>query len=216
MADGQTSPGNAHPPSRLCLPYIHGKTPGKYWTLKIIAFSSSLHASYGSCPSGQRFAFAFLQIPPRDGHPWRSATGSPYRAQTGLGNVLPHPLVSAPCRAHNKKPPLSRRLWGEKDLNLRRRKPTDLQSAPFDHSGISPMMDKSPSSHLPESNRGPRDYKSRALPTELRWRGQRSAIYTKATTFVKAFQCLTSLPECKFGASNTDVPLSAVSCRALG
>jgi hypothetical protein len=24
-------------------------------------------------------------------------------------------------------------------------------------------------SHLPESNRGPRDYKSRALPTELRW-----------------------------------------------
>jgi hypothetical protein len=27
---------------------------------------------------------------------------------------------------------------------------------------------------------------------------------------------LTSLPECKFGASNTDVPLSAVSCRALG
>jgi len=103
MADGQTSPGNAHPPSRLCLPYIHGKTPGKYWTLKIIAFSSSLHASYGSCPSGQRFAFAFLQIPPRDGHPWRSATGSPYRAQTGLGNVLPHPLVSAPCRAHNEK-----------------------------------------------------------------------------------------------------------------
>ena len=31
-----------------------------------------------------------------------------------------------------------RRFWGEKDLNLRRREPTDLQSAPFDHSGISP------------------------------------------------------------------------------
>ena len=126
-------------------------------------------------------------------------------------------FITAPAATpETKKPPHARRLWGEKDLNLRRRKPTDLQSAPFDHSGISPLLDLRPSSHLPESNRGPRDYKSRALPTELRWRGQRSAIYTKATTFVKAFQCLTSLPECKFGASNTDVPLSAVSCRALG
>ncbi len=29
-------------------------------------------------------------------------------------------------------------LWGEVDSNHRRRKPTDLQSAPFGHSGISP------------------------------------------------------------------------------
>ncbi len=41
--------------------------------------------------------------------------------------------------------------------------PTDLQSAPFDRSGNSPM------SHLSGSNRRLRDYKSRALPAELRW-----------------------------------------------
>src|SRR5512136_105499 len=28
--------------------------------------------------------------------------------------------------------------WGEEDLNLRRRSPADLQSAPFGHLGISP------------------------------------------------------------------------------
>ena len=32
------------------------------------------------------------------------------------------------------------RWWREKDLNLRRRQPADLQSAPFDHSGIPPDM----------------------------------------------------------------------------
>jgi hypothetical protein len=30
-----------------------------------------------SCSSGQRFAFGFLQIPPYDGHPCRSANSSP-------------------------------------------------------------------------------------------------------------------------------------------
>ena len=43
--------------------------------------------------------------------------------------------------------------------------PTDLQSAPFDHSGNSPSS-KEESRHR-DSNLGPRDYKSRALPTEL-------------------------------------------------
>ena len=38
----------------------------------------------GSCSSSQRFAFGFLQIPPRDGHPCRSANSSPYRACKGL------------------------------------------------------------------------------------------------------------------------------------
>jgi len=36
------------------------------------------------CSSGQRFAFGFLQIPPRDGHPCRSANSSPCRACRGL------------------------------------------------------------------------------------------------------------------------------------
>ena len=37
-----------------------------------------------SCSSGQCFAFSFLQIPPRDGHPCRSANRSPCRADSGL------------------------------------------------------------------------------------------------------------------------------------
>ena len=36
------------------------------------------------CSSGQRFASGFLQIPPRDGHPCRSANSSPCRACRGL------------------------------------------------------------------------------------------------------------------------------------
>ncbi len=31
------------------------------------------------------------------------------------------------------------REWAEKDSNLRRRKPADLQSAPFGHFGIYPL-----------------------------------------------------------------------------
>lgn len=30
--------------------------------------------------------------------------------------------------------------WAEKDSNLRRLSPADLQSAPFDHSGIHPLI----------------------------------------------------------------------------
>ena len=37
-----------------------------------------------SCPSGQRFARGFLQIPPRGGHPCRPANRSPCRAGRGL------------------------------------------------------------------------------------------------------------------------------------
>lgn len=37
-----------------------------------------------ACSSGQRFAFGFLQIPPRDGHPCRSANTSPCRVCRGL------------------------------------------------------------------------------------------------------------------------------------
>ena len=41
--------------------------------------------------------------------------------------------------------------------------PADLQSAPFGRSGTSPW------SHRRESNPRPADYKSAALPAELRW-----------------------------------------------
>jgi hypothetical protein len=53
-----------------------------------------------SCSSDQRFAYGFLQIPPRDGHPWRSANTSLCRVCRGL----PPPSKRAlPC-APNQKP----------------------------------------------------------------------------------------------------------------
>jgi hypothetical protein len=45
-AGGQISPGNAHPPSRLCPPHIRARLPCRYWTLKICAFLSGVPASY--------------------------------------------------------------------------------------------------------------------------------------------------------------------------
>ena len=38
--------------------------------------------------------------------------------------------------------------WGEEDLNLRRRSPADLQSAPFGHLGISPPAPRSCNSSI--------------------------------------------------------------------
>ena len=47
--------------------------------------------------------------------------------------------------------------------------PADLQSAPFNHSGTSPYIIAIWSQRR-ESNPRPTDYKSVALPAELRWR----------------------------------------------
>jgi hypothetical protein len=99
MAKLQTSPGNAHPPSRLCPPHLRTSFPYRYRTLKIIASSSSLHASYAisvrrtsALPAASfRFHLAMdtlavqLTIPP-----------------VGFVGDF-HSQVSAPCRAHNKK-----------------------------------------------------------------------------------------------------------------
>ena len=65
--------------------------------------------------------------------------------------------------------PLSRRRtqlywWRGEDSNLRRHKPADLQSAPFGHSGTSPLGRPSAPSRWRESNSQPTDYKSVALP----------------------------------------------------
>jgi len=57
--------------------------------------------------------------------------------------------------------------WGEEDSNLRSHKTTDLQSAPVGRFGISPII-KELKSLLTDSNRRPTDYKSVALPAELR------------------------------------------------
>src|SRR6266446_9080589 len=99
MAKLQISPGNAHPPSRLCPPHLRTSFPYRYRTLKILASSSSLHASYAISvrqtsvlPAASfRFHLAMdtlavrLTIPP-----------------VGFVGDL-HSLVKAPCRAHRKK-----------------------------------------------------------------------------------------------------------------
>ena len=108
--DRQTSPGNAHPPSRLCPPHIRPCLPYRYWTLKIYAFSSGMTASYAisvrrasALPAASfRFHLAMdtlavrLTVPP-------------------VGSVEDlHLQVNAPCRAHilEKLPDQYRELWG--------------------------------------------------------------------------------------------------------
>src|SRR5712692_1480889 len=99
MAKLQTSPGNALSPSRLCPPHLRTSFPYRYRTLKIIASSSSLHASYAisvrraSALPAASFRFHLtmdtlavrLTIPP-----------------VGFVGDF-HSQVSAPCRAHQNK-----------------------------------------------------------------------------------------------------------------
>src|SRR5437588_6846658 len=99
MAKLQTSPGNALSLSRLCPPHLRTSFPYRYRTLKIFAFSSSLHASYAISvrrasvlPAASfRFHLAMdtlavqLTIPP-----------------VGFVGDF-HSLVNAPCRAHKSK-----------------------------------------------------------------------------------------------------------------
>src|SRR5207245_10016157 len=49
-----------------------------------------------SCPSGQRFAFSFLRIPPREGHPCCSTNTSPCRVCRGLSPPSECALPGAP------------------------------------------------------------------------------------------------------------------------
>lgn len=51
------------------------------------------------CSSMRDFAFSFLQIPHRQGHPCCSANGSHYQAHSGLS-----PPSYCPCRANKNKP----------------------------------------------------------------------------------------------------------------
>ena len=58
-----------------------------------------LQPLYGFCPSDQSFASAFLQIPPRDGHPWLWLYPSHCRADSGLS-----PVRTCARRAHSQNP----------------------------------------------------------------------------------------------------------------
>ena len=56
-------------------------------------------------------------------------------------------------------------LWARMDSNHRTPKRTDLQSVAVGHLATCPLS----KSHLSESNQRPTDYKSVALPAELKW-----------------------------------------------
>ena len=77
--------------------------------------------------------------------------------------------------------------WAGEESNLWSRKTADLQSAPFGHSGTCPFTESwirhcesnfhNPS-HLSESNQRPTDYKSVALPAELKWHSIKSTSFS--------------------------------------
>jgi len=74
-----------------------------------------------SCSSSQRFAYSFLQIPPRDRHPCCSANTSPCRVCRGLAPPSECALPGAPKQKRRTRRRFWRgiRLWGlQRRLNL--------------------------------------------------------------------------------------------------
>src|SRR5271157_1911669 len=75
-----------------------------------------------SCSSGQRFAYSFLQIPPHDGHPCRSANTSPCRVCRGLSPPSECALPGAPTQKGAWRalpcPLLNTSLWHFDQLDL--------------------------------------------------------------------------------------------------
>lgn len=72
-----------------------------------------------SCSSGQHFACGFLQIPPYDGHPCRSANRSPCRAGRGLSPPSrpgrpPQRAGTAPVKALRAMPGAPKKNGGPK------------------------------------------------------------------------------------------------------
>src|SRR5882724_6505756 len=96
MAKLQTSPGNAHSPSRLCPPHLRTSFPYRYWTLKILASSSSLHASYAI---SVRQTSVCLRLPSDSTSRWtpfRPANDSPCRVRRRLSLPSECALPGAP------------------------------------------------------------------------------------------------------------------------
>ena len=115
--------------------------------------------------------------------------GSNPRPLAWKANALPTELLPqfsflrrAPLPSFRKEATARRTVWAEMDSNHRSRKTADLQSAPFGHSGIRPILEfqelvsadsfrplsrpgktSSPPSRWRDSNPRPADYKSAAL-----------------------------------------------------
>ena len=99
VAQGRRSPRvlRTHLPAYACRIYVTAFRARTglciYWPAHPTAPPLS-----ASCSSGQRFAFSFLQIPPRDGHPCCSANTSPCRVCRGLSPPSECALPGAPTR----------------------------------------------------------------------------------------------------------------------
>ncbi|ACV68173.1 hypothetical protein Dret_0882 [Desulfohalobium retbaense DSM 5692] len=146
MAGGQTSPGNAHPPSRLCPPHIRPCFPYKYRALKIMDSLPGMAASYA--------------IPVRQASVLPAASFRSHLAVDTLAVRLTVPLVGpvedfhlqvgAPCRAHHK-----RRAPGRSSPGLLCFAPSQIPA--LDHNHSSPLVPglcrRTGNSPAPVSNR---------------------------------------------------------------
>ena len=83
----------------LHVPATFTGTSSNFWTSAFLAALSVFPSLIcGFCPSGQRFAYSFLQIPPHDGHPCCSAMCFVVAyAHSGLS-----PVRARPWRANKK------------------------------------------------------------------------------------------------------------------
>ncbi len=90
----------------LHVPATFTHTSSNFWTSSLDAdLSVFLSLICGSCPSGQRFAYSFLQIPPHGGHPCCSAMRFVVAyVRSGLS-----PVRARPWRAYIQKEPGYRR-----------------------------------------------------------------------------------------------------------
>lgn len=94
----ETSPVKARTLS-LHVPAAFTRTSSNFWTSVSFATLSVFPGLIcGSCPSGQRFAYSFFQIPSRGGHPCCSAMCFVVAyAHSGLS-----PVRFRPCRANKR------------------------------------------------------------------------------------------------------------------
>src|SRR5690554_4619384 len=114
VADHQTSQGKTRDLPPIYPPHLPPHLPDSYWASSVIALSPRCGCLIcDSCSSGREFAFSFLQIPPRGGHPCCSASGSRYQGPQGTftpkssrGTTLGNSTYRcyAPCLAHNGTP----------------------------------------------------------------------------------------------------------------
>src|SRR5574344_121574 len=82
----------------------------------------------------------------------RSTSELHWLTMSGRRGSNPRPAAWKTDARPAERLPQRKKMWGEQDSNLRRRKPADLQSAPVGHFGISPIS--TISKHLLEPMEG--------------------------------------------------------------